>query len=92
MRERGFGSRDEELLLIEYAIDGMGTAEDLDKRHRLEERMNETLGWTGLGSFDGAILAFFLKAFRDEYCEVNHLSLEGEVKGNKHDFTIVLKN
>lgn len=40
-------------LLIEYAIDGMGSAEDLEKRHRLEERMNETLGWTGLGSCDG---------------------------------------
>jgi hypothetical protein len=41
------------ILLIEYAIDGMGNTEDLDKRHRLEERMNETLGWTGLGHCDG---------------------------------------
>lgn len=40
-------------LLIEYAVDGMGSAEDLDKRHRLEDRMNETLGWTGLGHCDG---------------------------------------
>ncbi len=40
-------------LMIEYAIDGMGTAADLEKRHRLEERMNETLGWTGLGACDG---------------------------------------
>ena len=31
-------------LMIEYAIEGMGTSADLDKRHRLEERMNETLG------------------------------------------------
>lgn len=46
---------DDELftLLIEYAIDGMGTPKDLDKRHRLEDRMNETLGWTGLGHCDG---------------------------------------
>ncbi len=41
------------ILLIEYAIDGMGTTDDLDKRQRLEERMNETLGWTGLGHCDG---------------------------------------
>jgi hypothetical protein len=40
-------------LLIEYAVDGMGTTEDIDKRHRLEDRMNETLGWTGLGHCDG---------------------------------------
>jgi hypothetical protein len=44
---------DEFILLIEYKIDGMGTTEDLDKRHRLQERMSETLGWTGLGNCDG---------------------------------------
>ena len=41
------------VLLVEYAIDGFGTPEDLDKRHRLEARMNETIGWTGLGACDG---------------------------------------
>lgn len=40
-------------LMVEYAIDGMGTVTDLEKRHRLEDRMNGTLGWTGLGSCDG---------------------------------------
>ena len=40
-------------VLIEYAVDGMGTTKDLEKRHRLEDRMNETLGWTGLGACDG---------------------------------------
>jgi hypothetical protein len=40
-------------LLIEYEVDGMGSPEDLAKRHRLEDRMNETLGWTGLGACDG---------------------------------------
>lgn len=40
-------------LLIEYAVSGMGSPTDLDKRHRLEERLNETLGWTGLGHCDG---------------------------------------
>jgi len=44
---------DHSILLIEYAVQGMGSAEDLEKRHRLEERMNETLGWTGLGACDG---------------------------------------
>lgn len=40
-------------LLIEYAVAGMGTEEDVEKRHRLEDRMNEALGWTGLGACDG---------------------------------------
>lgn len=40
-------------LEIEYTIDGFGTDEDLDKRHRLEEKMDEVLGWTGLGHTDG---------------------------------------
>ncbi|HLJ09938.1 MAG TPA: hypothetical protein VKU82_02055, partial [Planctomycetaceae bacterium] len=44
---------DRAVLLVEYAIDGMGTTEDLDKRVALEARMNETLGWTGLGLCDG---------------------------------------
>lgn len=26
---------------------------DLDKRHRFEDRMSETLGWAGLGMCDG---------------------------------------
>jgi hypothetical protein len=40
-------------LLIEYAVEGMGTANDVEKRHRLEDRMNEILGWTGMGMCDG---------------------------------------
>lgn len=40
-------------LEIEYVIDGFETEQDLDKRHRLEEKMNEVLGWTGLGHVDG---------------------------------------
>jgi hypothetical protein len=50
----GFKPKDNEFtLLIEYAVESMGSKEDVDKRHRLEERMNETLGWAGLGYCDG---------------------------------------
>ncbi|WP_438483373.1 hypothetical protein [Oleiharenicola lentus] len=42
-----------ETMIIEFTIRGRGTPEDLEKRHRLEDRMNETLGWTGLGHCDG---------------------------------------
>lgn len=41
------------VLLVEYAIEGFITPENLKKRHHLEERMNEALGWRGLGRCDG---------------------------------------
>jgi hypothetical protein len=31
-------------LLIEYTVNDMATPEDVDKRHRLEDKMNEVLG------------------------------------------------
>jgi hypothetical protein len=40
-------------LVVEYVIDGFGSGADLDKRHALEEQLNEILGWTGLGHCDG---------------------------------------
>lgn len=52
----GYSEFDEDrfsYLEIEYIIEGFGTEEDLDKRHRLEEIMDEVLGWTGLGHTDG---------------------------------------
>nr|WP_299384454.1 hypothetical protein [Allomuricauda sp.] len=48
-----FDSEEMYFLEIEYAIDGFGTDQDLAKRHRLEERMQQTLGWTGLGDCHG---------------------------------------
>jgi len=46
-------TEDHDILLIEYAVDGFGNKEDLDKRYELQDRMSETLGWTGLGHCDG---------------------------------------
>ncbi len=52
--EKGFHQPEHEFtLMIEYEVDGFGTSDDLDKRTRLQDRMNETLGWTGLGHCDG---------------------------------------
>lgn len=56
MQEQGFAEIDMDehvTLLVEYAIEGMGTKADIKKRHDLEDRLNETLGWTGLGHCDG---------------------------------------
>lgn len=46
---------DDDLVYLEivYDIDGFGTEAELEKRHRLEEKMDEVLGWTGLGHTDG---------------------------------------
>ncbi|MAS93289.1 MAG: hypothetical protein CMO55_08840 [Verrucomicrobiales bacterium] len=44
---------DHSILLIEYSVNGFGTPEDLEKRYQLQSRMDETLGWTGLGNCDG---------------------------------------
>jgi hypothetical protein len=46
------------LLLIEYRIHGMGSAADLHKRHALEDRMNEVLGWVGLGQCEGGSIGY----------------------------------
>ena len=40
-------------LIIEFEVEGMGTTVDLDKRTRLQDNMDELLGWTGLGHCDG---------------------------------------
>lgn len=50
---RPIGLDDLDVLLVEYAVDGLGTDADLDKRHELEDRLQNTLGWTGLGHVDG---------------------------------------
>ncbi|MDR2837286.1 MAG: hypothetical protein LBV49_01760 [Azonexus sp.] len=53
-RAQGFAPFDEEKerrLIVEYRVDGF--VGDLDKRRRLEDRLGETLGWTGLGHCDG---------------------------------------
>lgn len=54
--EGGFNPIDDDellTLLIEFKVEGMGSTADLEKRSRLEARMNETLGWVGLGHCDG---------------------------------------
>jgi len=44
---------DHDILIIEYKVDGHGSVEDLNKRHELEDFMNDKLGWVGLGHCDG---------------------------------------
>lgn len=39
-------------LVVEYAIDGTDPEDDLGKRQALEDRLQEILGWTGLGHCD----------------------------------------
>tara|TARA_Y100000310_G_C20627186_1_gene786592 strand:- start:813 stop:1625 length:813 start_codon:yes stop_codon:yes gene_type:complete len=48
-----FDNMDIVFLEVVYQIEGMGTGEDLEKRHELENRLNELLGWAGLGHVGG---------------------------------------
>jgi hypothetical protein len=41
------------IVVIQYPIDGWGSAADLAKRHKVEGMLNECLGWTGNGCCDG---------------------------------------
>ena len=54
--KEGFAEIDPEdlrRLIVEYPIEGMGTEKDLEKRFALEDKLNEILGWSGLGNCDG---------------------------------------
>lgn len=56
-KREGYEEFDEDnlaFLEIEYKTEGFGTEEDLRKRYRLEEHLDELLGWTGLGQVDGS--------------------------------------
>lgn len=74
-------------LLVEYEVDGFGTSEDLDKRTRLQDRMNETLGWTGLGHCDGGSIG----SGTMEVCnyvvdfEVAKTVIENDLKGTEFE-------
>ncbi|HQS85014.1 MAG TPA: hypothetical protein PLY23_09015 [Alphaproteobacteria bacterium] len=49
-----FDSDDLVPLIIEYKTDNLkNIEEDISKRYSLEDRMQETLAWTGLGHCDG---------------------------------------
>ena len=55
-REAGYAEIDIDqhvLLRVEYAVDGSDPEDDLGKRQALEDRLQEILGWTGLGHCDG---------------------------------------
>lgn len=44
---------DHATLIIEFRVDGFGSDGDLDRRHALQERIDDLLGWTGIGHCDG---------------------------------------
>lgn len=67
---------DHRVLMIEYSVDGFGDAADLDKRQRLESRMNDRLGWTGLGHCDGGSIG---SGTMEVCCYVVHFELAKQI-------------
>lgn len=88
MVSNGFRPIEEEYtLLIEYEVEGMGTKEDVEKRHSLQDRMSETLGWAGLGHCDGGSIG----SGTMEVCnyvvdfEVAKSVIEKDLKGTEYE-------
>jgi hypothetical protein len=50
---RALADGEEYTLVVQYQVDGWGSAEDLAKRQQIEQLLNEVLGWTGNGHCDG---------------------------------------
>ena len=44
---------DHATLVVEYSVEGLGSPADLERRHELEEYLNQLTGWLGLGHCDG---------------------------------------
>lgn len=54
-------------VIVQRSIDGMGTVEDVDERHALEDFLNEETGWLGLGHCDGGSIG---SGSMESYCYV----------------------
>lgn len=55
-RAQGFEELEEDglvVLLVEYPVNGMGSSDDVTKRHAVQDALNEALGWSGIGHVDG---------------------------------------
>ncbi len=55
-RRQGFAEIDldrQRRLIVEFEVEGMGKAEDVDKLAQLQYDLNEILGWRGLGECEG---------------------------------------
>lgn len=55
-RSEGYAELDEGSLFsitIEFGIEGWPSKADLETRHKIEDLMDDCLGWTGLGHCDG---------------------------------------
>jgi hypothetical protein len=62
----GFAEVDDpRTLIIEYRLESWGEPGDVERRGKIEDRMNELLGWTGLGHCDGGSIGSGSMDLRD---------------------------
>jgi hypothetical protein len=74
-RRAGFAELPDEAratLFVEYVVEGMGTAEDRARQARVEARLNELLGWTGLGRCEGGSMG---SGTMEVFCDVVDFAL-----------------
>ncbi|MFT4251588.1 MAG: hypothetical protein QM608_03795 [Caulobacter sp.] len=67
-------------LLVSVPIDGMGSVEDLDRCHALEDFLDEVTGWLGLGHCDGGSSG---SGSMEAFCLVVDYRLAAEVIGRE---------
>ena len=63
-------------LLVSKDISGMGTKDDLRRRHALEDFLNEVTGWHGLGHCDGGSIG---SGSMEAFCLVVEYKIAAEV-------------
>lgn len=88
MVAKGFRPVDEEYtLLIEYKLNGPGTKDDSAKRYRLQDRMNEKLGQTGLGHCDGGSIGSGTMEVRNFVIDFDLAKrvIENDLKGSEFE-------
>jgi len=62
-------------IIVQYRLDSWGSTQDLELRHRVEDLLDECLGWTGNGHCDGGdigsgtINIFAFAVDREKACE-----------------------
>lgn len=87
---------DHKMLVIQYKTETWGNEKDLDKRHKVEDLVNETLGWTGNGHCDGGqIGSCSMEIFAyvvDPYIACKNLVTDLEDKGLLEGAIIAYEN
>ena len=69
-------AKDLHSIVVQYKIAGHGTRRDHDRRVQVEDRINESLGWSGLGHCDGGDIG---SGTMNVFCRVVDAGIAGKI-------------